>query len=115
MDAQTTHNMHITPYKLHMVAAGGVWQLMADEKSDFMNQTLYTLTLITAVATPLMLLTGLFGMNFDDMDELVRARERPRAFEGSRGSEGIASLFAYIPQGEVGLVGVVGSEWINGE
>ncbi len=47
-------------------------QLMADEKTDFMNQTLYTLTLITAVATPLMFLTGLFGMNFADMDELVR-------------------------------------------
>ena len=46
---------------------------MSDEKTDFMNRTLYTLTLITALATPLMLLTGLFGMNFVDMDELVSA------------------------------------------
>ncbi len=47
---------------------------MSDEKTDFMNRTLYTLTLITALATPLMFLTGLFGMNFADMDELVSAR-----------------------------------------
>jgi hypothetical protein len=46
---------------------------MSDEKTDFMNKTLYTLTLITALATPLMFLTGLFGMNFADMEELVRA------------------------------------------
>ena len=52
-------------------AVGGVWQLMSDEKADFMNRTLYTLTLITALATPLIFLTGLFGMNFADMDELV--------------------------------------------
>jgi Mg2+ and Co2+ transporter CorA len=47
---------------------------MSDEKTDFMNRTLYTLTLITALATPLMFLTGLFGMNFTDMKELVPAR-----------------------------------------
>ena len=52
---------------------GGAWQLMSDEKTDFMNKTLYTLTLITALATPLIFLTGLFGMNFVDMDELVLA------------------------------------------
>jgi Mg2+ and Co2+ transporter CorA len=46
---------------------------MSDEKTDFMNKTLYTLTLITALATPLIFLTGLFGMNFTDMKELVRA------------------------------------------
>ena len=45
---------------------------MAEGKTDMMNKTLYTLTLITAIATPLMFLTGLFGMNFDDMDELVK-------------------------------------------
>ncbi len=44
---------------------------MSDEKTDFMNLTLYTLTLITALATPLIFLTGLFGMNFADMTELV--------------------------------------------
>jgi Mg2+ and Co2+ transporter CorA len=44
---------------------------MGDGKTDMMNKTLYTLTLITAIATPLMLTTGLFGMNFDDMSELV--------------------------------------------
>ncbi len=48
-----------------------MWQLMSDEKTDFMNLTLYSLTLITALATPLMFLTGLFGMNFADMEELV--------------------------------------------
>ncbi len=52
-------------------AMGGVGQLIADEKTDFMNRTLYTLTLITAVATPLMFLTGHFSMSFKDMD-LVR-------------------------------------------
>ena len=51
---------------------------MSDEKTDFMNKTLYTLTLITALATPLIFLTGLFGMNFADMEELVRRR----AFKG---------------------------------
>ena len=39
-------------------------------KSDVMNRTLFALTLITAVAVPLTFLTGLYGMNFDDMYEL---------------------------------------------
>jgi hypothetical protein len=36
-----------------------------------MNRTLYALTLVTFLATPIMLLTGTFGMNFSDMLELV--------------------------------------------
>ena len=65
---------------------------MADEKTDFMNQTLYTLTLITAVATPLMFLTGLFGMNFEDMYELVRAREMTPRVKGE--IRGVCTSFA---------------------
>ena len=44
--------------------------LLQSLKSDVMNRTLFALTLITAVAVPLTFLTGLFGMNFDDMYEL---------------------------------------------
>jgi hypothetical protein len=51
-----------------------------------MNKTLYTLTLITAVATPLMFLTGLFGMNFTDMTELVRLPLRVRPRPARRGA-----------------------------
>ena len=36
-----------------------------------MNRTLYALTLVTFLATPVALLTGTFGMNFTDMRELV--------------------------------------------
>ncbi len=38
---------------------------------DMMNRTLYALTLVTFLATPITLLTGTFGMNFSDMHELV--------------------------------------------
>ncbi len=66
------HRKHIAHlFLVSWAVVGGVWQLMSDEKADFMNLTLYTLTLITALATPLIFLTGLFGMNFTDMDELV--------------------------------------------
>ncbi len=41
---------------------------------DMMNRTLYALTLVTFLATPIMLLTGTFGMNFSDMLELVQPR-----------------------------------------
>lgn len=44
--------------------------LLQSLKSDVMNRTLFALTLITAVAVPLTFLTGLYGMNFDDMYEL---------------------------------------------
>ncbi len=37
-----------------------------------MNRTLYALTLVTFLSTPVALLTGTFGMNFKDMRELVR-------------------------------------------
>jgi hypothetical protein len=36
-----------------------------------MNRTLYALTLVTFLSTPIALLTGTFGMNFADMRELV--------------------------------------------
>ena len=62
------------------LAVGWAWQLMTDNKTDFMNLTLYTLTLITALATPLIFLTGLFGMNFADMDELVLTVSMPWGF-----------------------------------
>ncbi len=41
-------------------------------KQDMINRTLYALTLVTAVATPVIICTGIFGMNFEDMPELVR-------------------------------------------
>ena len=46
--------------------------LLTQLKSDMMNRTLYALTLVTFLATPIALLIGTFGMNFDDMHELVR-------------------------------------------
>eukprot|EP00286_Rhodomonas_abbreviata_P015437 CAMPEP_0181327786 /NCGR_PEP_ID=MMETSP1101-20121128/22306_1 /TAXON_ID=46948 /ORGANISM="Rhodomonas abbreviata, Strain Caron Lab Isolate" /LENGTH=587 /DNA_ID=CAMNT_0023436507 /DNA_START=132 /DNA_END=1895 /DNA_ORIENTATION=- len=39
-------------------------------KDENMNRTLYALTLVTTIAMPASILTGLFGMNFDDMREL---------------------------------------------
>ena len=45
--------------------------LLAGLKADFMNKTLFVLTVITAVSVPITFLTGLFGMNFKDMWELV--------------------------------------------
>ncbi len=42
-----------------------------------MNRTLYALTLVTFLATPIILLTGTFGMNFSDMLELVRPHPTP--------------------------------------
>lgn len=39
-------------------------------KSDMTNRTLYALTLITSIALPFSISTGLWGMNFDDMSEL---------------------------------------------
>ena len=37
-------------------------QLLAGLKADFMNRTLYALTVLTAVSVPITFLTGLFGM-----------------------------------------------------
>ncbi len=45
-------------------------KLLASIKADMMNRTLYALTLITAISTPITFLTGIFGMNFEDMHEL---------------------------------------------
>jgi hypothetical protein len=45
-------------------------RLIEAKKSDMMNTTLYALTLITTLTIPMGFLTGLFGMNFDDMYEL---------------------------------------------
>ena len=47
-------------------------RLLTQLKQDMMNRTLYALTLVTFLATPVTLLTGTFGMNFSDMRELVR-------------------------------------------
>jgi Mg2+ and Co2+ transporter CorA len=47
-------------------------RLLTQLKQDMMNRTLYALTLVTFLATPVTLLTGTFGMNFTDMRELVR-------------------------------------------
>jgi Mg2+ and Co2+ transporter CorA len=52
-------------------------RLLTQLKQDMMNRTLYALTLVTFLATPVVLVTGSFGMNFTDMRELVR-RESPR-------------------------------------
>ena len=41
--------------------------LLSGLKADFMNKTLFVLTVITAVSVPITFLTGLFGMNFKDM------------------------------------------------
>jgi hypothetical protein len=46
-------------------------RLLFKLKQDMMNRTLYALTLVTFLSTPVALLTGTFGMNFDDMHELV--------------------------------------------
>jgi Mg2+ and Co2+ transporter CorA len=46
-------------------------RLLSNLKQDMMNRTLYALTLVTFLSTPVALLTGTFGMNFDDMWELV--------------------------------------------
>ncbi len=40
-------------------------------KDENMNRTLYALTLVTTIATPLAVTSGVFGMNFTDMHELV--------------------------------------------
>ena len=45
-------------------------QLLQGLKADSMNRTLYALTVLTAVSVPITFLTGLFGMNFEDMYEL---------------------------------------------
>ncbi len=37
-----------------------------------MNKTLFVLTLVTAVTTPIIICTGIYGMNFVDMPELVQ-------------------------------------------
>lgn len=55
-------------------------KLLASLKADFMNRTLFALTLITAVSVPVTFLTGLWGMNFEDMTEL-----QDPAAEGSAG------------------------------
>jgi hypothetical protein len=47
-------------------------RLLLQLKQDMMNRTLYALTLVTFLSTPVVLLTGTFGMNFSDMWELVR-------------------------------------------
>ena len=45
--------------------------LLSGLKADFMNKTLFVLTIVTAVSVPPQFLTGLFGMNFVDMWELA--------------------------------------------
>ena len=55
-------------------------KLLTELKQDMMNRTLYALTLVTFLATPVMLLTGTFGMNFDDMHELVQPLPPPDLF-----------------------------------
>ncbi len=52
-------------------------KLLFNLKQDMMNRTLYALTLVTFLSTPIVLLTGTFGMNFSDMRELVRAPASP--------------------------------------
>jgi Mg2+ and Co2+ transporter CorA len=49
-------------------------RLLTQLKQDMMNRTLYALTLVTFLATPVVLVTGTFGMNFSDMRELVRGQ-----------------------------------------
>jgi len=44
--------------------------LLGSLKADMMNRTLYALTLLTAVSVPITSITGLWGMNFADMNEL---------------------------------------------
>jgi hypothetical protein len=51
--------------------------LLNQLKQDMMNRTLYALTLVTFLATPVILVSGSFGMNFTDMRELVSG-ESPR-------------------------------------
>lgn len=52
-------------------------KLIDAKKSDMMNTTLYALTLITTLTIPMTFLTGMFGMNFDDMYELYPAGSDP--------------------------------------
>ncbi len=46
-------------------------ELLQQLKQDTMNRSLHALTLVTFCSTPIVLLTGTFGMNFADMHELV--------------------------------------------
>ncbi len=42
-----------------------------------MSKTLFALTLVTAITTPIMICTGIYGMNFADMPELVQPSPTP--------------------------------------
>jgi len=52
-----------------------------------MNRTLYALTLVTVIVLPFSILTGLFGMNFEDMAELS-----PLSANGGEGTFGPSLL-----------------------
>jgi Mg2+ and Co2+ transporter CorA len=64
--------MHVYPNALTIVYVSITFrQLLRSNKQTMINKTLYSLTLITAFNTPMVLFTAIYGMNFDDMDELV--------------------------------------------
>eukprot|EP00961_Rhodomonas_salina_P287486 3884290-Rhodomonas_salina.1 len=90
MNASTTcpgslpaSHLHATPSPQHLVVqsireavcwadeAGAGGRRLNNAKQDMINRTLYALTLVTAIATPVTICTGIYGMNFDDMPELV--------------------------------------------
>jgi zinc transporter len=88
---------HLTRYveDLDMLRERGniVQDELRNSQSDYMNNTLYVLTIISVILLPLGLITGLLGIN---VDGLPGTKNSPNAFWTVTGAMGLIAVFQFF-------------------
>jgi Mg2+ and Co2+ transporter CorA len=67
---EANSNSMVTIVEAYMLQCEGVESFYETHQEKVVANTLYMLTIVTVIILPIQTMTGLFGMNFEDMAEL---------------------------------------------